>query len=156
LISPKDPAIPQAQWRIKARPAGALDKVSAKQKKIIEQQEPAIKGLIRDVYDAAFIDPASLKAALNKNFLDGAATAVLKSDMGFPATAVDVRTLTRQARVDIDAARGTHAAAKIRIIAKGMVGDKVIRLSHRSLLWMEKNQGKWRVIAFEINQEPSK
>jgi hypothetical protein len=156
LISPSTPAIPQAEWRIKAHPAGALDKISPKQKKFLASQEPAIKSLIRDVYDAAFIDPASLKTTLNKNFQDAAAGALLRADVGFPATVEAVRTITRRARVDIDAARGTHAAASVQILARGTIGNKIVRLRHRSVLWMEKSDGKWRVIAFEVSQEPTK
>jgi hypothetical protein len=155
LVNPQEQAIPQARWDIKAHPAGALDKISPKRKKWLASQEPGIKALIRDVYDAAFIDPASLKGALNKNFLDEAATALLKADVGFPGSAEQIRTLKREARVDIDAVGGTHAAASVQILARGTIGSKIVRLRHRSLLWMEKNAGKWRVIAFEVSQEPT-
>jgi hypothetical protein len=154
LVDPSRPAIPQAKWVIRAYPAGALGKVKGKELKQLERQEPAIRDLIRSVYDAAFIDHDSLKEALNRGFIDSAANALISARVGFPSSVSSVRTLKREASVDIDARRADHAAATVRILAKGQLGDRVVKISHRSLLWMEKDNGKWRVIGFELTQEP--
>lgn len=156
LLSPVHPTIPQAPWRIKAHPAGSLGKIKPKHLKFLEDREPAIKSLIRDVYNAAFIDRDSLKSVLNKNFLGDAAAALLKADVGFPSGASEVRTLRREASVAIEAAHGTHAAASVHVLARGQLGDKTLRLAHRSLLWLEKSDDGWRVIGFEISQGPTR
>jgi hypothetical protein len=148
------PEIDQAEWKITAFPAGALDKVSKKERKRLKSQRARLRLLIRSLYDTLFLDPGSRTATVGRLFATRAARALLRSNAGLSSKVTRVKTLIRRAEIGIQAKYATRAAAHIQVRARGFVDDERVTIRHRAKLWLERTKNRWTVIAFEVDQRP--
>jgi hypothetical protein len=158
--APEDPAeqtpvekIPQAQWKMSAHATGGLGKLSRDEKRRLKAQKPRVRRFVRDIYAALFLEPESMEAVLARNFTQRAGRALIRSGAGFRPSAESIRTLARKATIGIQARTASLAAAKVKVRAKAMTDEAVVKLRHQSTLWMQRKNGRWRVIGFRVDQE---
>ena len=147
------PAIEQARWDIRSFPAGAAGRITAKDRRGVREQGERIARLVRRLYDALFLSPSRRQDVLEAGFTRRAARALERMKrVGLPQRAGRVKTLRRDARIGVDALNPRRAVATVSLRAKGVVGDKPFRVRHHAVLWLEKSNGRWSVIAFESDQ----
>jgi hypothetical protein len=146
------PTIHQADWQIKSYPAVTFRRVSKKERHRFRVQRPRVKTLIKDVYDALFLEPKNKKEALKRNFTRRARRAFARTRAGIEAGAA-VKITRRSAKVGIQAKGARRAVAVVTVRAKAMLEDRAVRVVHKSKLWLERSHRGWRVIGFEVNQQ---
>jgi hypothetical protein len=71
-----------------------------------------------------------------------------------PKGATDVRSTTRRARIGVNVAGARSAAAEVTISLVGELKGEKLRLEQHSTLWMERLEGKWRVVGYDVSQGP--
>jgi hypothetical protein len=150
--SPSPTPIEQAPWRVQSYPAVAFEKLSKKERRRFRSQRPRVKALIVDVYRALFLERERGDASLAHRFSRRAARAFVRTRSGMPAEVTHIKTTRRTASVGIEVARARRALARVSVRARGRLDGDVIRIVHRAHLWLERFHGRWRVIAFEIDQ----
>jgi hypothetical protein len=152
-----DTGIKQAKWSIKTFPSAALKKLSPQEKLRIRSQKPRLEELAQEVYDALFLASEAERAdVLNERFTARAARALLSSGAGTTDQMSLVKTISRKARIGIDASSARQAAATVKIRARAFVDDELVRINHQSTLWLQRIGSEWMAIAFEVKQEPAK
>jgi hypothetical protein len=152
--STTSPEIAQASWKIAVKPAPIADKISKSRKNNVKKEGARIEELVKDIYDALFLTPSEAGAILKGRFIPSALNALERSKSGIPADATDVKTLRRRAVVRIETGSLRLGVASVGVKAKGTQGDKKFTIVHEGRLWIEKIEGRWTVVAFEVNQRP--
>ncbi len=148
------PKIEQVAWKVKTRLAPGHKKLTKKQKGRVKKEAAPIGDVIAEVYDALFLAPEDKSSVVKARFLPSTAKALLRTDTGVAKGSSEVKTLRRSADIAIEVATKRLAVARVAIKAKGMNGDKAFTMTHKARLWFEKIKGRWRVIAFRIDQGP--
>lgn len=160
LTAPGDssaaPASDQAKWKVdytSARRYGKLSK--AQQARYAAQREKATV-LVQDLYDGIFLEPARLPGIVKGSFTTDASRSFEAKGLGFPNGAQEVKTTKRTVNLALDATTASTAIGRVTVAAKANLDNKVVRVEHESTLWMERNENGWRVIAFDVRQNPVK
>jgi hypothetical protein len=149
------PEVVQPDWRMDVSVEGREGRLTKTDKAAFNKARPSVATLIEDVYDGIFLEPGTLKDVVAQTFTKAAA-ASLPKELGFPEGISNVEILRRRANVGIQARGAKHAAAEITVAAKGVVGERTVGLFHDATLWLERDEGEWKVIAFEVTQRPLK
>lgn len=152
--SATSPEIEQAKWKMKTRLAPGHKKLTKKRKDRVKKSAAPIEDLVAEVYDVLFLAPEDKAAIVKARFLPSAADALMRTDTGVTKGTSEVRTLRRSADIAIEAGTARLAAVRVAIKARGMNGDKAFTVIHKARLWLEKMKGRWRVIAFRVDQGP--
>ena len=150
------PAIEQADWKMdysEARRYGRLSK--AEQARFDIQKEKAAV-LVQGLYDGIFLEPARLETVIKDTFTADASKSFEADRFGFPGGASDVKTLKRTAHISMDAVTADTAIGRVSVIAQADLDDRIVRIKHSSTLWMERKDKGWQVIAFDVQQGPTK
>ncbi|HEX2240012.1 MAG TPA: hypothetical protein VHJ82_02550 [Actinomycetota bacterium] len=145
--------VQQAPWRIRIHPAGMTRRLSSKSKSLVQAQKGHVRALIRETYDALFLDRTRLADVVDRRFAPKAGSAFMRSKAGFPEEASRIKTTMRRARIGIQASNARHAAGQVVIAARARIDGSLVRIRHTSTLWLQRQSGGWRVVAFEIDQE---
>jgi len=149
------PAIEQAPWRIETVRAGGGGGLTQADTRRLRSRKPELRALVTDLYDALFLQPERRARALRVHLAPRARRAFAALErVGAPAKAVQLRTLRRRARIGIDTHSTRRAAASVTLRLTGRVGGRRFRTEHVATLWLERSQGRWRVIAFDVRQRP--
>jgi hypothetical protein len=148
------PEIAQATWEVKTRLAPGHKKLNKKQKDRVKKEAVPIGDVIAEVYDALFLAPEDKSSVVKARFLLPTAKALLRTDTGVIEGSSEMKMLRRSADIAIEVATTRLAVARIAIKAKGMNDDKAFTVTHKARLWFEKIRGRWKVIAFRIDQGP--
>jgi hypothetical protein len=148
------PGVRQARWRITTAPAGVAGKLERNEKRRVRAQGRVLSPKIRRLFNAMFLYPKDVRAVVKRLFSASAATALKRSGAGLPRKAKDIKLLRRVAHIGIDASGASRAAAEVRVVAKGVAGDKRFRLQQEANLWLSRQARRWKVIGFEIAQRP--
>jgi hypothetical protein len=151
-------AVPEAQqapWVIETFPAGAISKIGKADRALVENRAAAVEGIVKDVYDAELMDPASLPKVLGRSFTNRAAESFAKAGLGVPKGASDVRSTTRRARIGVDIVGGRAAAADVKISLVGAMKGEKLKITQRATLWMQRDERHWRVVGYDVRQGPT-
>jgi hypothetical protein len=149
------PAAEQAPWKVKTFPAGATAKVGKDERSLVDQRGAIVEQLVRDVYDAELIRPNDLPKVLERSFTRAAANSFQKAGLGVPKGASDVRATTRSARIGVNVAGATTAAADVTISLVGDLKDDKLKMTQHSTLWMQRVERHWRVVGYDVEQGPT-
>jgi hypothetical protein len=147
------PGIVQPDWRMEVSVEGREGKLTKADKAAFNRARPELASLIEDVYDGIFLEPGTFNDVVAQSFTKAAASSLPK-ELGFPKGASEVEILRRRANVGIQARGSRHAAAKITVAAKALIGEESTRLLHQATLWLERDEGDWKVIGFDVAQHP--
>lgn len=150
------PAIEQAEWRVDFTAQGRFGKLSNAQRDSYAAQKEKAAALVQGVYDGIFLEAARLEQLVKDSFSSDAARSLDTAKLAFPSGATDVKTTRRRARIALDASTADFAIGRVTVLAEASVGERLIEIEHRSTLWMERGSDGWKVIAFEMEQGPTK
>ena len=146
-------AVPQAPWTIKAYPAGVTAKVTKAQEKVLAKRRPEVIALVKRVYDSLFLHPGRLDGTLEENFTQAAATALKRSGAGVAEAGAAATTL-RTARIGLQASGGARLAIASVTVRAARPDADAAPLRHKATLWMQRANGGWKVVAFDVDQGP--
>ncbi len=150
------PAIEQAEWEVEFAAGGKFGKLTNDQQKRYAVQKERAAALVQGVYDGLFLEPAQLGDAITESFSVDAARKFNIDKLGLPASATEVTTTTREARVAVDAETSNFAVSRVTVVLEATVDDRDVEVEHHSTLWLERNENEWKVIAFDLEQGPAK
>jgi hypothetical protein len=150
------PALEQADWKISVRPAGVIGKLPKSDKKKLDKQRHALRGLVRDVYGALFLNPERVDNVLAARFSKTSEVAFKRADAGIPKQMTNVSTKKRRASISVQASGSKRAVASITVVATGVLVDREVKISHSARLWLERTGKHWKIIAFDVDQRPVK
>lgn len=145
--------VEQADWKVSSYSLGGKHP-SGKHADPPKGQSKSLEELVRRWHDSVYLFPADLKADTDKYFTDDAARAMRASGLGLPDSASKVETKKRTARIGIESDGAKRAAAIVNVVAVGDSAKGDFRVGSETHLWLERNGSKWRVIAFDLNQNP--
>ena len=148
--------IPQAPWRVTSAPADVSARVTKAQRREVDRQARRISWVLKQVYGALFLRPEARRDVLRDHLVARAASALHRSGAGFPSKAQRVRMVLRRARISVDPTSPRRAVGAVTLRVRGLVEGEVARVSHAATLWLQRSEGRWKVIAFELDQEPVK
>ena len=148
------PAAEQAPWRVKSFAAGALGKIAGDAKATAERQLSDVEKLVRGVYDAELMNPRDLPKVVEKSFTQSAAASFERARLGVPKGATDVTSTKRAARIGVNVAGARSASAEVTISVVGRLKGETLRLDQRSTLWMQRLDGRWKVVGYDVAQGP--
>ena len=145
-------AVDQAPWRVKTWPAGTLGRNLRAAEKVALRARPGLLRIVRRTYDAMFLAPSSLRKALSSHFTPKAARKLASSGAGVPRDATEVRFLKRRATITVDARGARRAAVQVALKARIRAPKGDVSVAQRSVLWLDRKEGTWKVIGFELLQ----
>ena len=148
------PDVPQAPWELTTRAVGAKEKVNKKTLARAEAQTPALRALLTEVYDGLFLDPSKLKKMAVHRFGKTARKSLLRAKIVLPSNSSVVRVTSQRALLAIEASGAKRASAEVTVRLRARAGSQRVKLKHRSTLWLSREQGAWRIIGFDIFQDP--
>ena len=147
-------AIAQAPWQIRSAPADVSARVTKAQRREVARQARRVSRVLKRVYGALFLRPETRRSVLRDHLVPHAARALHRSGAGFPAKAQRVKTVRRLARISVDPLGPRRAVVAVTLRVRGLVEGNVARVRHRATLWLQRSGGSWKVIAFELDQQP--
>jgi hypothetical protein len=150
------PGVRQAPWHTDVSLEGRVGKLTNAQRKAFNAQRPRVVDVIENLYSGMFLEPSRLKDITDKTFTATAASSLRPSKLGFPAGTNGVQMLRRGTRIGIQATGARNAAAEVTVVARGHLDGKKVKMKHTSDLWLSRDKGTWKVIAFEVKQRPLK
>ncbi|HEX2294043.1 MAG TPA: hypothetical protein VHN37_01905 [Actinomycetota bacterium] len=147
-----DPAIPQAAWEVKAYAAPTAAGINEADKAVFAREREDVVDTIQRLYEALFLRPDALDKTVRATMTDAASKVLAASRIGLHDEVEDVRTTTRFLKVGIQVDDGLRAAAVVRVQANALRRSSPITVWHRAQLWLEKENGRWQVVAFDAEQ----
>ena len=150
------PSIEQAPWKVEFSKSGRVTGLSNKQQARYTLQRDRVGDVVTDIYDGIFLNPAQLDDLIKRFFSSEAASSIGKAKLGLPAGASEVTTIKRKAEIGLDASTTDFAIAEVLIVAKATADDREVKVEHSSTLWLERFDNDWKVIAFDLEQGPTK
>jgi len=144
----------QAPWRIQTLATGITSKPTKEEKDWLRNQRGPLTALVKELHSALFLDPSTRKRVVRRLFSASAARPFLSARPGITVAADSVRTLWRRGRIGIQAPGARRAAGTVTVVARIESDGETVRIGYRSDLFLEKKRGRWRVVAFETDQEP--
>lgn len=148
------PGVNQARWRVTTAPAGVVGKLEESERRRVRAQAEKLSPTIRRFFNSMFLYPNDVPAIVKQLFSTSAATALKRSRAGLPRAAADIKVLRRVARIGIDVSGASRAAAKVRVVAKGVAGGNRFAVEQDTNLWLARRAEGWKVIGFKIDQRP--
>ena len=147
-----DAAIPKAKWDVKAYPAPNAGGISKEDRQVFVREKGAVVGQIQRLYEALFLRPDAVEKTVRATLTPSASKILAGSRIGLHDQVEDVRTTVRFVKVGIQVDDGLRAAAVVRVEARALRQSSPIHVWHRAKLWMEKDDGRWKVVAFDAEQ----
>jgi hypothetical protein len=146
-----NPEIRQAKWRFTVKRAPGK-RLSKNQRESLPRQRKKLKTMARDIFDTMFLSPEKRGEALRANFTSNARKSYQRTGAGVPRGAADVRIKRRSARIVID--QTSRATMSVNIVARGQADKGPFATEHRSVLYIAREKGGWRVFGYEVDQNP--
>lgn len=147
-----DATVPQASWQVKAYPAPGPAGVTRETRAIYQRERDEVVGTIQELYEALFLKPRAVHKTVRTTLSPAAAKVLDASRIGLHDKVEDVRTTARFVKVGIQVDDGLRAAAVVRVEARALRQSSPIHVWHRAKLWLEKDDGAWKVVAFDAEQ----
>ena len=149
-----DPEVRQAKWKLTVKRAAPGQKLSKKQKASLRNQRTNLKSMTQDIFDALFLSPEKLNKVLRTHFTVEARNSFQRLGVGAPKGAEDVRVRRRSAWIVMD--ETVRATMKVYVLARGQTNESPFATSNRSVLYVARDKGDWKVFGYEVDQQPFK
>ena len=149
-----DPEVRQAKWKLTVKRAAPGKKLSKKQKASLRNQRTNLKSMTQDIFDALFLSPEKLNKVLRTHFTVEARNSFQRLGVGAPKGAEDVRVRRRSAWIVMD--ETARATMKVYVFARGRTNESPFATSNRSVLYVARDKGDWKVFGYEVDQQPFK
>jgi hypothetical protein len=149
------PEVRHAAWRVRRSAIGSFGKLTKAQRRRVNAQTPRIGTLVRNVYNTLFLDPARARRVVGAAFTRPAARSWAKlRPVGPPEGTTTLKIVSRKAAVTVDAPSARRAVASVSLRVRGRTETRRFRLAHDATLWLERLPGRWRIVAYDVNQRP--
>ena len=152
------PATPQivteaAPWETGAKPVGSLGKLTKAERASFEKQRVRVRATVTKLADAIALHPEGALAAVAGRLMSRpAARSLSKQAPAMPKDADAIEIVERGGRISVQAPRFAAAAAQLHVVMKATVEDRVIKWRNDLTFWLERTDGNWRVISFDIDR----
>lgn len=156
VTQPAPPPITAAPWKTEMYAVGASGGLSKAERKSFDRQRTQLRPVVRNVAGAIGLETGRLKPWLRALMTPAAARALAEIKHGIPADASEVEITRRKARVGLQAPGFGTAAARVEIETKALLKDKSVGWRDSIVLWLERADGDWRVIAFDLDRKPGR
>ena len=147
-------ALPQAAWATDVYPAGGGRPTKA-DRDLLAKESDAVSRVLSKIYDR-YVLGGTLEGLRGAVLTQPVAQALAGSKLRLPEGMSDIQGIRRGARIGIDTVSRRRAAVQVSLNMKASLKDNKVRFRQRWVLWLEKNQGGWQVVAFEGDQVPSR
>lgn len=147
-----DAAIEQAAWQVKAYPAPNAAGITKDDREVFARERDEVVGAIQHLYDGLFLTPEAVDETVRATMTPAASKVLADSRIGLHDRVEDVKTTVRFVKVGIQVDEGLRAAAVVRVEAEALRKSSPIEVWHRAKLWLEKEDGDWKVVAFDAEQ----
>jgi hypothetical protein len=117
-------------------------------------QRKKLKTMAQDIFDAMFLSPERRSEALKANFTSKARRSYQRTGAGVPKGADDIRIRRRSAGIVID--QTVRATMSVKVVARGQAEKGPFATEHRSVLYVAREKGGWKVFGYEVDQGPFK
>jgi hypothetical protein len=148
------PEVEHASWRVRGGATGSFGGLTKAQTRRVRAQTPHIGTLVKNVFDTLFLDPARARRVVGKAFTRPAARSWAKLRVGPPPATTALRIVSRGAKITVDAPSARRAVAIVRLRVRGQTETRRFHLAHDARLWLERLPGRWRVVAYDVDQRP--
>lgn len=151
-VEERTPELEQAVWRFKSTPAGATGKLTKQQISALRRQRVAIRSTLKTIYNGVFLEPANLGSVLKEHFFPAAATSFRRGRPG-ATSAGTIQTTYRGAEIAMEPVAGVRrAVATVNVRAVEVGRERPV--IHRATLWLQRPKNVWKVVAFDLAQQP--
>ena len=142
-----------ASWATAARPVGALGKLTKPERRSFDKQRLRVRATVTTLADAIALHPeGNLSDAAGPLMSRAAARSLSKQAPSLPKGAEAITILQRSGRISVQAPRFSAAAAELQIVMRATVEDRVVKWRNDLRFWLQRADGKWRVISFDIDR----
>jgi hypothetical protein len=141
-----------AVWHTDAFAVGASGPLSKKESNRFVAQKDRVRATVRDLADAFAIAPEKLPDVATRVMTASAAASVVKRAQAMPEGAEQVTVLRRVGRIGIQAPHFAAAAADIKVVMQATIDGRVVKWSNKLTFWLQRDNGEWRVIAFDLDR----
>lgn len=141
-----------AVWRTDAFPVGASGELSRKESRRFTRQKERVRATVRDLADALAVQPGRLPDAVDRLVTKVAAASLLKRAPEIPNGSEAVTVVKRTGRIGIQAPRFAAAAAELRVVMEATIDDRLVKWRDEYRFWLERVDGRWSVIAFDLER----
>jgi len=148
-----DPEVRQAKWKLTVKRAPGK-RLTKEQKASFRKHRQKLKTMTQDIFDALFLSPEKRSNALRTNFAVKARKSFQRLGAGVPRGADDVRIRRRSARIVID--ETARATMTVNVVARGQTNESPFATMNRSVLYLAREKGDWKVFGYEVDQQPFK
>lgn len=155
-LSVAAPSVEQASWKLQYSAEGRFGKLTNAQRDAYANQKENVTALITGIYDGIFLEPARLAEVIKSSFSNDAARSLEAKELSFPGGATDVTTTRRRAHIALDAQKADFAVGRVTVDVEATLDKRTLNIEHRSTLWLERADGAWKVIAFDVEQGPAR
>jgi hypothetical protein len=141
-----------ALWHTDSFPVGASGHLSKKERVRFDVQKERVRVTVRDLSDALALDPGRMPDAVERLVTKAAAPALLKAAPSMPKDATEITAIKRTGRIGLQAPRFAAAAAEVNVIMQASFEGRIVKWRNHFDLWLERADGEWRVIAFDLDR----
>lgn len=141
-----------AVWHTDAFAVGTGKHLTKKESARFTKQKERVRVAVRDLADALALDPGRLPDAVDRLMTKGAALSMLKAAPAMPKGAEAITALKRTGRIGIQAPHFAAASAEVKVVMQGSFEGRVIKWQNHITFWLERSDGEWRVIAFDLDR----
>ena len=144
------PVLKQAGWHVDRRIVGPRGNKA--KHAVFRLQAAASADVVKQFYDALLVHPDDFEPFAKEHVSPEAAAALKRSKIATGAVLERVQTLRQAAHVSLQAPSASRAAVNVAVKLRALAGEKHVHLRHLATLWLERDHGRWQVIAFEAEQ----
>jgi len=141
-----------AAWRTDSFRVGNGRKLSKKEMVRFKTQKDRVRTTVRNLADAIVVDPAHLPTAARQVMTKASASALVQQAPRVPKKAEAITVIKRGGRIGIQAPRFGAAVAQLHVVMRATVNDRPVEWRDDYRFWLERADGKWRVIAFDLDR----
>jgi hypothetical protein len=147
----QEAAAAPAVWHAHAYAVGTPH-LSKKEKVRFQAESQSVRRGVRNLADALALDPTKVSAVAERLLTKDAAHSLVKAAPGIPKNAEAITAMKRTGRIAIQAPHFAAASAEVKIIMSASFEGRAIRWRNDYTFWLQRNDGKWRVIAFDLDR----
>lgn len=141
-------------WKTVTTPVSMHRPLDKTQRARFEAQRQKLRATVQDLVDASILEPSTLGAVARTSMTASAATAFRKAAPLVPQKATEVEVVRRTGSIGVQAPEFKAAAARMKVTMRGLVSGRPVKWRNNMTLWLERDDNKWRVLAFDLERVP--
>ena len=140
-------------WGTSATPVGALGKLSKKERASFDIHRARVRATVTELADAVALHPQGKLSDIAGRLMSGSAARSMSEHAPvLPKGAEGIEIIRRSGRFSVQAPRFGAAAAQLHVVMRATVQDRLVKWRNDYTFWLQRAEGKWRVISFDIDR----